>query len=87
MTAVPNELDQVCCGIAHVLDLNPAVLRADTPLSDLGSDAVSVLAVVGYLQQRFNISVNAQGVKSAVTVADLAAAMSEPVPGRGDAAK
>ena len=51
---VPSRLTfaDVADAVGRVLDLDPSVLRADTPLADLGADPVAVVAVVDLLRQR-----------------------------------
>lgn len=40
----PPALERTARALGRILDLDPAVLRADTPLADMGCDAACVLA-------------------------------------------
>ncbi|MFM2438542.1 MAG: hypothetical protein RLZ55_1365 [Actinomycetota bacterium] len=55
---------KVARAIGRVLDVDPGVVRRDTPLADLGVDAVALLAIVDALRQA--------GVSVAVDSGDVA---------------
>lgn len=40
---IPSSMDLTCRALAHVLDISPANLRADTPLADIGADSVAII--------------------------------------------
>lgn len=49
MPAVTTVPSRVADAVGRVLDIDPAVLRLDTPLADLGADGVAVIAMVDLL--------------------------------------
>ncbi|MGV1035803.1 MAG: hypothetical protein ACOYD0_02100 [Candidatus Nanopelagicales bacterium] len=40
---IPSSMDLTCRALAHVLDISPTNLRADTPLADIGADSVALI--------------------------------------------
>ncbi|MCB9412884.1 MAG: hypothetical protein H6525_08570 [Actinobacteria bacterium] len=58
--------------VGRVLDLDPSVLRTDTPLVDLGADPVAVVAVVDLLRQRHPLESSASApARPMTTLADI----------------
>ncbi len=49
--AVAAMNSQVAGAIGRVLDVDPGVVRPDTPLADVGADAVALLAIVDALRE------------------------------------
>lgn len=73
----PSSAD-VAQAIARVLDIDPGVLRADTPLADLGADDVALIAIVDLLAESSTVPAEPDSeldllVRGARTVADLQA--------------
>lgn len=69
-TAVPEQhvAATVASAVGRVLDINPVLLRTDTPLDSFGCDSVALIAIVDAL------------VESGVTVAtDTSAALADVV--------
>lgn len=68
----------VAAAVGRVLDVNPALLRWDTPLTDLGADDVALVLIADVLIDEGHL--NATGIAAAlpqvVTFGDLAAAVS-----------
>lgn len=68
---------EVAAALARVLDLDPGILRADTPLADVGCDSVAVIAFVDALAEQQGIGLDPsddevdQAVLTATTVGDL----------------
>lgn len=69
----------VAQAIGRVLDVDPRVVRADTPLADLGADAIAVLAIVDALREAGSAIAtdsgpdNMDAVRSARTAGELMA--------------
>lgn len=65
--------------VSRVLDVDPGVLRADTPLADLGCDPVALLAIVDLLAEdvpgadggALSVEALEAHARGAVTVGDL----------------
>ena len=51
----------VKAALSRVLDMDPAPLRADTPLADIGSDSVAVIAFVDVLAEDADIELDSGG--------------------------
>lgn len=68
---------RVAAAVGRVLDVDVAVLRADTPLADVGADAVALIAMVDLLvdgahwKDRFESAESVQ-IPLITTVGDLA---------------
>ncbi len=52
MVDSPLQVADVARAAGRVLDVDPAVIRADTPLLDVGADDVAVIAIVDLLSQQ-----------------------------------
>ena len=66
----------VATAVGRVLDVNPALLRWDTPLADLGADDVALVLIADVLIDDGYVTASdiAGALTSAVTFGDLAAA-------------
>lgn len=67
----------VAAAVGRVLDIDPTVLRADTPLADLGADPVALVAIVDLMLGPDGIGIGAASpesldIPSPTTVGDLA---------------
>lgn len=74
-----HALDLICKALGFVLAIDPAGLRDDTPLADIGADSVAVIAAVDLvdagLAGRGITGIDDDQVRTARTVGDLAATL------------
>lgn len=79
MTAEPAALRLVGDALGFVLGVDPARLRADTPLADIGADSVAIIAAMDIVEDRLaglaSGVVDDHRVRVARTVNDLAEAV------------
>ena len=68
----------VAAAVARVLDVNPALLRWDTPLADLGADDVALVLIADVLidEGHLNAADIASALPQVVTFGELSAAVS-----------
>lgn len=75
---IPSSMDVTCRALAHVLDISPTNLRADTPLADIGADSVAVIVFAdvalgfGAYPGAPRIRVDNDALRVAASVGDLA---------------
>jgi hypothetical protein len=74
MPAAATVPTRIADAVGRVLDIDPDVLRADTPLADLGADPVAVIAMVDLLVEADHWSHRSTSLETApiATVGDLA---------------
>jgi len=74
---------QVAAAIGRVMEINPALLRADTPLSELGLDNVGLVATADLLESAGHVGdpgAFAQALRTSRTVGELAAVLDRQEP-------
>ena len=77
----PSSMDITKDALGHVLDLDPAALRADTPLADIGADSIAVILVADVIERRAaqvdgpGLVIDNDRLRLATTVGDLATAV------------
>jgi len=75
---VPSAMELTRRALAHVLDISPTNLRADTPLADIGADSVAIIVfadvALGFGGQPGapKVRIDNEALRVAASVGDLA---------------
>ena len=74
MTPVEAELREL---VAELVELDPETLELNTPFPEAGIDSLLAMEIAVHVETRFGIRFSDAEVKSAQTIADLAAVVAE----------